>query len=172
MVNSELIAIARIVKPRGIKGEVVAEILTDFPERFDDLETVTAVMPDSSRRELTIDDHWFQSGRMVLKFEGIDSIEMGETLRGAEICVDEADAVELDESEYFDWQLAECSVETINGTLLGKVAEVMRTGGTEILVVKGGSKEYLIPFAESICVEVDIENRLIKVDPPEGLLDF
>lgn len=168
----ELVAIARIVKPRGIKGELAAEILTDFPERFDDLESVTAVMPDASRRKLTIEDHWFQSGRIVLKFEGIDSIELGETLRGAEICVDEADAVELDESEYFDWQLAECMVETVDGNSLGKVTEVMRTGGTEILVVKGEAKEYLIPFAESICVDVDIEKRLIKVDPPEGLLEF
>jgi 16S rRNA processing protein RimM len=168
----ELVAIARIVKPRGIKGELASEILTDFPERFDDLETVTAVMPDASRRKLTIEDHWFQSGRIVLKFEGIDSIELGETLRGAEICVDEADVVELDESEYFDWQLAECSVETVDGTSLGKVTEVMRTGGTEILVVKGEAKEYLIPFAESICVDVDIEKRLIKVAPPEGLLEF
>lgn len=168
----DLVAIARIVKPRGIKGEVMADILTDFPERFDDLETVTAVMPDASLRELTIEDHWFQSGRIVLKFEGIDSIELGETLRGAEICVDEAEAVELDESEYFDWQLAECVVETIDGMPLGKVAEVMRTGGTEILVVKGGSKEYLIPFAETICVEVDIDNKKIVVDPPAGLLDF
>lgn len=168
----ELVAIARIVKPRGIKGELAAEILTDFPERFDDLESVTAVMPDASRRKLTIEDHWFQSGRIVLKFEGIDSIELGETLRGAEICVDEADAVELDESEYFDWQLAECMVETVDGNSLGKVTEVMRTGGTEILVVKGEAKEYLIPFAESICVDVDIDKRLIKVDPPEGLLEF
>ena len=168
----ELVAIARIVKPRGIRGELAAEILTDFPERFDDLESVTAVMPDASRRKLTIEDHWFQSGRIVLKFEGIDSIELGETLRGAEICVDEADAVELDESEYFDWQLAECMVETVDGNSLGKVTEVMRTGGTEILVVKGEAKEYLIPFAESICVDVDIEKRLIKVDPPEGLLEF
>lgn len=168
----ELVAIARIVKPRGIKGELAAEILTDFPERFDDLESVTAVMPDASRRKLTIEDHWFQSGRIVLKFEGIDSIELGETLRGAEICIDEADAVELDESEYFDWQLAECMVETVDGNSLGKVTEVMRTGGTEILVVKGEAKEYLIPFAESICVDVDIEKRLIKVDPPEGLLEF
>jgi ribosomal 30S subunit maturation factor RimM len=48
----------------------------------------------------------------------------------------------------------------------------MRTGGTEILVVKGAEKDYLIPFAKAICVEVDIENKLIKVDAPEGLLEF
>lgn len=168
----DLVAIANIVRTRGLKGEVVADILTDFPERFDGLEMVTAVMADASRRELTIEKHWFQSGRIVLKFAGFDSIEQGETLRGAEICIDEADAVELEESEYFDWQLTGCSVETIEGTPLGKVSEVMRTGGTELLVVKAETKEYLIPFAETICVEVDIENKRIKVDPPEGLLEF
>ncbi|MGE3467088.1 MAG: ribosome maturation factor RimM [Pyrinomonadaceae bacterium] len=168
----ELVAVARIVKPRGIKGELIADILTDFPERFDDLRSVTAVMPDARRRELTIEDHWFQSGRIILKFETFDSIDQSEQLRGAEVCVDEADAVELDESEYYDWQLVGCAVETVEGESLGEVAELMRPGGTELLVVKGQAKDYLIPFAEAICVEVDIDNQTIKVDPPEGLLEF
>jgi 16S rRNA processing protein RimM len=170
-VPDELVAIARIAKPRGLKGELAADILTDFPERFEDLVEVTAVMPDTSRRELKIEKHWFQSGRVVLKFEGFDTIETAETLRNAEICIDEADAVELEEGEYFDWQLAGCEVKTLDGTTIGTVREIMRTGGTEILVVDG-EKEYLIPFSESICVEVDIEKKAIVVDPPEGLLGF
>jgi len=56
--------------------------------------------------------------------------------------------------------------------VIGEVRELMRTGGTELLVVAGETKEYLIPFANAICVEVDIENKLIRVDPPEGLLEF
>lgn len=168
---SDLVAVARIAKPRGLKGELVADILTDFPERFDGLKTVIAVMPDESRRELTLENHWFQSGRMVLKFAGINSIEDGETLRNAEICVPESDAVQLDEGEYFDWQLAGCRVVTVGGDEIGKVRELMRTGATEILVVDG-EKEYLIPFAEAICTEVDIENGVILIDPPEGLLEF
>lgn len=168
----DLVAIARIVKPRGLRGEVVAEILTDFPERFEGLESVTAVMPDESRRELKIEEHWFQSGRVVLKFAGYDTIELGETLRNAEICVAESEAVELEADEYFDWELAGCSVETLDGAEIGTVREIMRNGGTEILVVDGSEKEYLIPFAETICTEIDIENKLIRVDPPEGLLDF
>lgn len=167
----ELVAVAKVARPRGIKGEVVADVLTDFPDRFEALEDVTAVMPDSSRRELTIEGHWFQSGRIVLKFAGIDSIEAAETLRNAEICVPESEAVELEEGEYYDWELAGCVVETVEGETIGTVRELMRTGGTELLVVDG-AKEFLIPFAEAICVEVDIENKLIKVDPPEGLLEF
>lgn len=167
----ELVAVAKVARPRGIKGEVIADLLTDFPERFDGLETVTAVMPDTGRRELTIERHWLQSGRIVLKFVGIDSIEEAETIRNAEICVFESEAVELEEGEFYDWDLAGCSVETVEGETIGTVREIMRTGGPEILVVDG-AKELLIPFAEAICVEVDIDNKLIRIDPPEGLLEF
>ena len=168
----ELVAIANIVRTRGLKGEVVGDVLTDFPERFESLDAVTAVRESGERFELKIEKFWFQSGRLILKFVGYDSIESGEKLRNVEICVPESEAVELGDDEFFDWQLAGCKVETIDGEEIGEVRELMRTGGTELLVVAGETKEYLIPFATAICVEVDIENKLIKIDPPEGLLEF
>ncbi len=168
----DLVAIARIVRTRGIRGETVAELLTDFPERFDGLRDISAKFPDGRVEELSLERHWFQNGRIVLKFAGIDTVEDAEKLRGAEICIDEADAVELDEGEFFDWQLEGCAAVTIDGTELGKVKELLRTGGTELLVIKGDGREYLIPFAESICTEVDIDGKKITVDPPEGLLEF
>jgi 16S rRNA processing protein RimM len=167
----ELVAIAKIAKPRGLKGEVVADILTDFPERFDDLENVTAVLGNGERRELKIEYQSFQNERIVLKFARVDSVEAAEELRDAEICVPETDAVKLDTGEFYDWQLEGCEVVTTDGNSIGKVRELMRTGGTENLVVDG-DREYLIPFAESICVEVDVEKKRIVIDPPEGLLEF
>lgn len=168
----ELVAIAKIVRTRGLKGEVVAEILTDFPDRFEILNDVTAVRESGERFELKIKNFWFQNGRVILSFAGFDSIESGETLRNVEICVPESEAVELEADEYFDWELAGCRVETVSGELIGNVRELIRTGGTELLVVDGDAKEFLIPFANAICVEVDVENKLIKVDPPDGLLEF
>ena len=168
----DLVAIANIVRTRGLKGEVVADVLTDFPERFEMLEMVTAVRDSGELFELKIEKFWFQNGRVILKFAGYDSIESGETLRNVEICVPESDAVELDEGEYFDWELAVCKVETVDGDVIGEVRELMRTGGTELLVVQGETKEYLVPFVHAICVEVDIENKMIMIDPPEGLLEF
>lgn len=167
----ELVAIARIARPRGIRGELVAEILTDFPERFDGLENAIAVLPSGERRELKIEGAWFQNERIVLKFAGIDSIEAGDELRDAEVCVAESDAVELEEGEFFDWQLEGCEAVTVEGLSLGTVKELMRTGGTEVLVIEG-EQEYLVPFAETICTDVDIENKRIVIDPPEGLLEF
>ncbi len=168
----ELVAIAKILKPRGLRGEVVAEVLTDFPERFKGLEGVTGVFPDGMRADLKIEKFWFQRNRIVLLFTGYDSIEIAERLRGVEICVPESSATDLGEGEYFDWQLQGCEVETIEGEAIGVVTRVMRTGGTEILVVENTGKEYLIPFAEAICTEVDIDSKRILVDPPEGLLEL
>jgi len=168
----ELVAIARISKPRGLRGELVADVLTDFPERFDGLETVIAVLPTGERLNLKIENAWFQKGRIVLKFEGYDSIESAEALRNAEICIAESEAVELEDDEFFDWELIDCQVETVEGEMIGKVREVMRTGGTEVLIVANEEEEFLIPFAETICVEVDVDKKVIRIDPPEGLLDF
>jgi 16S rRNA processing protein RimM len=167
----DLVAVARVVKPRGLRGEVIAEVLTDFPERFDGLERVTGVMPGGERLELKIEEHWFQQGRIVLKLAGRDSVEAGEELRGCEICIDEDDAVELESDEFYDWQLADCKVETIDGNPVGTVREIMRAGGSELLVVDG-EREFLIPFVAAICTQVDVDKKVILIDPPEGLLEF
>lgn len=168
----DLVAIARITKARGLSGEVKAELLTDFPERFSETVEVTAVLPNGNKRPLVLETYRFHKESVLLRFEDIKTVEDAEQLRNAEICVAEADAVELGEDEFYDWQLAGCLAVTLDGNELGLVRELMRTGGTEILVVDGKEKEYLIPFAETICVEVDIENKKILVDPPDGLLEL
>ncbi|MEO6334614.1 MAG: ribosome maturation factor RimM [Pyrinomonadaceae bacterium] len=168
----ELVAIAKIAKPRGLRGEVVADILTDFPERFDGLQNVIAVFADGTRTDLKIEDSWFQKDRIVLRFAEFASVEAAQTLRDVEICIPESSAAKLADGEFFDWQLAGCQVETTEGNRVGTVREIMRTGGTELLVVENADREYLIPFAHAICIEVDIEARKIRIDPPEGLLEF
>ena len=169
--STDLVAIARTVRTRGLKGELVAEMLTDFPERFDGLQTVTGLAADGSRRELRLENHWFQKGRVILKFEGFDTIESSEALLHLEICVPENEAVELEDDEYFDWELEGCRL-IADGAEVGTVTGVMRAGGNENLEVSDGKKEYLIPFVSAICVDVDIENKVIKAELPEGLLDL
>jgi 16S rRNA processing protein RimM len=172
--RTELVAVARIAKTRGVRGEVAADILTDFPERFDWLEELIAVGPAGERELLTIENHWLHNARVVFKFEGYDAPETAQALVGRELAVPESEAVELEEGEFYDWQLAGCRVETVGGEDLGTVRELLRAGGdAPLLVVKDErGRERLIPFAESICVETDIDARLIRVDPPEGLLEL
>ncbi len=169
--STDLVAIAKTVRTRGLKGELVAEILTDFPQRFEGLKNVIAVAQDGTRADIKIADHWFQKDRIILRFKGFDSIEKAEALVNREICVPEDEAVELESDEFFDWQLEGCKV-IADGEEIGTVTGVMRTGANENLEVTNGETDYLIPFVEAICTKVDIENKVITAELPEGLLDL
>jgi 16S rRNA processing protein RimM len=171
--GEELVAVARVVKTRGIRGEVAAALLTDFPERFEGLEALIAVTPTGARRVLAVEESWLHGGRVIFKFEGYDTPEDARELIGYELTVPESEAVELEEGEFFDWQLEGCRVETVAGEELGTVAAVHHYGASPLLAVKSGDgREHLIPLVESICVEIDVGQKLIRVDPPEGLIEF
>jgi 16S rRNA processing protein RimM len=169
----ELVAVAKTVRTRGLKGEIVAELLTDFPERFDWTPELIGVAPEGRRERLVLEDHWLQKNRIILKFAGYDAPETAQALVGWELTVPESQAVELEPGEYYDWQLIGCRVDTIDNRSLGTVREVLHAGAAPVLVIRDErEKESLVPLAESICVEVDIVARRIVVDAPEGLLEF
>lgn len=170
--RDELVAIAKTIKSRGLRGELVAEILTDFPERFSWTKKVFCVNSKGDIFCLEIEDFWFHKGRIILKFTGVDSIDDAKSLINCEICIHESEVVGLGENEFFTWQLINCRVETLEKENIGKVVDVLTNGETEILVVKDERKDYLIPFVSPICVHVDIEQKLIQIDAPEGLLEF
>lgn len=170
--SSELVVIARAVKPRGLKGEIVAELLTDFPERFEDVDELVLVSPRGERTTKRLEDYWFQNDRVVLKILGYDDVDTAKELVGFEFAVPESERVPLPADHYYDWELEGCTV-TVGDESLGRVKSVLRTGGAEILVVTdNGGKERLIPLVNSIVVEIDPERKTIVVDPPEGLLDL
>ena len=171
--SDDLVVVARVARTRGLRGEVIADLLTDFPERFADLETLIAVAPDGSQRSLQIEEHWFQARRIVFKFAGYDSIEAAKEFAGFELAIPASQRIELAADQFYDWELKGCRVESIDGEFIGSVSEVMRTGGVEILVVVGDTDQnFLIPMAQDICISIDVEKKLILVDPPEGLLEL
>jgi 16S rRNA processing protein RimM len=170
----ELVAVAKVAKPRGVKGEVACDLLTDFPERFEGLEELIAVFPGGRRERLKLEGHWLHGDRVVLKFEGFDSPETAAALAGCELAVPESEAVGLEEGEYYDWQLEGCRVETVEGKEVGTVREVLHTGGEApvLIILDEQNRENLVPLAESICVEIDVDAKLIRVDPPDELLEL
>src|ERR1043165_5604255 len=169
---SELVVIARAVKPRGLKGEIVAELLTDFPDRFEDVEELVLVSPGGDRKTGHLESYWFQNDRVILKLADYDDVETAKELVGFEFAVPESERVPLPADHYYDWELEGCNVK-VGAESIGIVKSVLKTGGTEILVVADESdKERLIPFADSIVVKVDAAQKTIVVDPPEGLLDL
>jgi 16S rRNA processing protein RimM len=171
--SDDLIIVARAVRTRGLKGELIADVLTDFPERFEKLSELSGVGPRGERAQLKLENYWFQNDRMVLKFAGYDTVESAKALVGYKFGLPEVERVELPADEFYDWELEGCSVESILGLNLGKVREVLRTGGVELLVVENEERrEVFIPMAASIVIEIDILQKKIVIDPPEGLLDL
>ncbi len=169
---SQLVVIAQAVRPRGLKGEIVAELLTDFPERFEQLEELILVLPGGERKTGHLESYWFQNDRVVLKLAGFDDVDAAKTLVGVEFTVPESKRVPLPSDHYYDWELEGCEVK-VGEASIGKVQSVIKTGGTEILLITDeNDKEQLVPLADSIVVEIDTEAKTIVVDPPEGLLDL
>ena len=168
-----LVTIARAVKPKGLKGEIVADLLTDFPDRFDDIGQLFAVSPEGERKAIQLEGYWLQANRVVLKVAGYDTVAAADSLRGFEFAVPESERVELAEDEFYDWELEGCQVETVAGQVVGSVKSIMRTGSVDLLVVGAeGAKDSLIPMVSSILVKVDKTSGTIAIDPPEGLLDL
>jgi 16S rRNA processing protein RimM len=168
-----LITVARATKTRGVKGEIVAALLTDFPERFESVSRVFGIGLKGERQELELEGYWFQNDRVVLKFSGYDSIELAKTLVGFRFALPEGERVELPQGEFYDWELEGCSVEISPGLSVGKVSKILRTGGVELIVFEDDAgREHWIPMAQSIIVSIDISSQRILIDPPEGLLDL
>jgi 16S rRNA processing protein RimM len=170
--DSSFIAIARIARTRGNRGEVLADLYTDFPDRFNALEEVWLEFADGHRIRAAVEDTWAHKGRIVLKFAGIDNISAAEAFVGCWVQLPAGEAVELPEGTYFDHDLVGCSVRDTHGNQLGMVEEVLRIAGNSQLVVRSPGREYLIPAVDSICTRISIAEKLILIDPPEGLMDL
>lgn len=169
-----LVVVARAVKTRGLKGELVAELLTDFPDRFADISSLIALSPNGERELVELENYWFQQDRVVLKLVGFDSIETATRFVDYVFAVPEAERVELESGYFYNWELEDCAVETSEGAQIGRVSEVLRLGGEidTLAVEDAAGKRYLIPMVESIVLDVDVAARKIRIDPPEGLLEL
>jgi 16S rRNA processing protein RimM len=171
--SGDEVVIARIVKARGIRGEVTGDLATDFPERFQRIEDATVVMPGGLRLRLRLENHWFHKGRVILKFANIETMTDAERLVGGVLVISESDARELDEDEFYEYDLIGLTAVTVDGENIGQVIRLLRTGGNDLLVIEGDNRrEILIPFVEDICREVDLAAERILINPPEGLLDL
>ncbi|MGA2419610.1 MAG: ribosome maturation factor RimM [Candidatus Acidiferrum sp.] len=176
-------AVAHLLKPRGNKGELAAEILTDFPERLTKLQQVFLAEPQkaSEPRPITIKNCWLSQnhqGQAVFHFENINSINDAEKLRGLDVLLPIDQRVSLPAGRYFVADLIGCEVFEAASpqSRLGLVADVEFPGetlpGTPLLVVSATPEQLLIPLAQDICTTIDITARRIEVLLPEGLRDL
>ena len=161
------IAIAVLGKTRGNRGELTAFPLSGKPERFEALHEVF-LFGSGARYE--VETTWFHQGTLIFKFRGVDTISDAELLTGAEVRVPLDQRTPLDPGEFFQDDLIGCQVvDRRTGQPLGSVSGWEDGGGAGLLVVNG---DLLIPFARTICVEIDPAARRIAVELPEGLKDL
>jgi 16S rRNA processing protein RimM len=188
------VLVARILRPRGNKGEVVAELLTDFSSRFSTLKQIYIRKGDAEPRAATLQNFWVDRnhpGMGIFHFSGYSSISDAEKLREYDVLLPFDERVVLPAGQYFVTDLIGCTVfqvatETsklaspacemeVAPSSLGTVRDVFFTGeavaGTPILQVETSSGELLVPLAEDICTRIDVVGRRIDVRLPEGLAD-
>jgi 16S rRNA processing protein RimM len=189
------VLVARIIRPRGNKGEVLAELFTDFPARLSSRLQIFLGHAENEPRVISLQNFWVDRNHPehgIFHFEGCSSIDAAEKFRGLEVLIPLADRVKLPNGQYFVSDLIGCSVfETLvqetklaspacameeAPCLLGSVRDVFfpgeGTAGTPLLEVQTAAGEILVPLAEDICRRIDVSARRIDVTLPEGLGDL
>ena len=165
------VSIARLVKTRGIRGEVSAELLTDFPSRFKTLKRVVLCRGSESFEE-DLEGFWFYKERVVLKFKGRDRPHEVEELVGCELQVAPDQRHPIPADTFYDDDLIGCVV-VEEGRALGTVREIYRARGAvhNLVVCQEDGQEFMIPMSRAFVVDVDLEGLLIAVTLPEGLVE-
>ena len=174
----QMIVVGRIARAHGNRGQVIVNVETDFPERrFRPGGTLHAAA-DGRPLRLEIVAARFHGGRPVLTLDGVETMDAAEALAGLELRVPESELPRLPPGTFYHHALTGCAVRTVEGVDVGIVTEVSGLPGAHRLLVRragdpdGLTGEIDVPLADSICVQVDPERRVIVVDPPQGLLEL
>ena len=161
-----LVPIARVVRPHGLKGELLCDILTDFPDRF---QRTPFVYLGSEVESVAVESSRLAGGRVVLKLRGVSTRGAAERLRGRELAVPADQLVPLPAGSYYWHQLAGLAVETDDGRLLGQLRKVLPTGSNDVYVVDTARGELLLPAIAEVVREIDIEAGVMRVRLLPGL---
>lgn len=170
--RSASVTIARIVRTRGNRGEVLAELHTDFPKRFEGLKEVWLEFADGRKQRLSLTGSWEYRGRRVLKFAAVDTITDAEKLVGAWVQVDASERLPLPDGTFYDDDLIGCSIRDTSDAFLGTVTGVLHLAGHNLLEVKGLQNEFMVPATLNIIKEISVLRKEIRVDLPDGLIDL
>ena len=173
--DDEWVIVAKIVRPQGRHGEALAELLTDFPERFAERKRLFLLGAKSTPRPIELEHHWLHQGRIVLKFAGIDSINDVETLRGLEVAIPKAERAPLEDGAIYIADLIDCTlIDSRTAAEAGKIIDVDReSSATPLLVIQTATKEEaLVPFAKAFHPTFDAATKRLTMELPEGLLEL
>ncbi len=170
---TEYLNVGKIVNTHGIRGEVRVISQTDFPEqRYQKGARLTLFQTGKAPLQLTIASHRKHKNFDLLTFEGYPNINDVEHFRDGILKVAEDDLTDLEEHEYYYYEIIGLNVIDEQGELLGKIKEILSPGANDVWVVqRKGKKDALIPYIASVVKEIDLDANEVHVEIPEGLLD-
>ncbi|MEU1819569.1 ribosome maturation factor RimM [Streptomyces roseifaciens] len=166
------LVVGRIGRAHGIRGEVTVEVRTDEPELRLGPGAVLATDP-AAAGPLTIESGRVHSGRLLLRFAGVGDRTAAEALRNI-LLIAEVDPEETpeDPEEFYDHQLMDLEVVTVDGTVIGRITEISHLPSQDLFIVeRPDGAEVMIPFVSEIVTEIDLDEQRAVVDPPRGLID-
>jgi 16S rRNA processing protein RimM len=167
---SDYLAVGKVVNTHGVRGELKVMPMTSDPSRFDYLLFVTAKY-EGKPKEFRVTGARFHKNMVLLKLQGIDTMDEAEKLKGQELWVQRKHARPLEEDEFFICDLIGMDVYE-EDNLLGTLTDVLETGSNDVYVVKReGKKDLLLPALKSVVLKVDLDSKRMEVKVPEGLDD-
>jgi 16S rRNA processing protein RimM len=166
------VAVGRIARSRGVRGDLFVEPWTDVPEERFAVGSVLRTEP-AERGPLRVAQMSTAGGKLVVHFAGVDDRAAADALRGTRLLIAAADRPALeDPDEFYDTDLVGLTARTVSGEVLGPVREVVHAGGADYLVLDLAGAEKLVPFVAAIVPTVDVAGGYVEIDPPEGLLEL
>lgn len=164
--------VGRVARPHGIRGQLVVNPETDFPEERFALGATLFMQRDGSVRPIVVTAFRLQQGRPVIGLDGIHDMDAARSLAGLEFRVPVTELTDLPEGTFYHHDLIGCVVETDGGAAVGMVSAVEGQAGSTRLVVQGERGETLIPLATDICTSIDPRAKRIVIAPPPGLIEL
>jgi 16S rRNA processing protein RimM len=167
-----VVAIGKVVRVHGVRGDVRVRSLSDVPGRFDRLTKVTLAGPAGARRELAVRATRPLANDYLVAFEGIDRPEAAAELVGSLLEIADDQAAPLPDGQYYHCDLLGMAVRTEEGRSVGTLADIFPTGANEVFVVRGAAgREHLIPATKEVVRAVDVPGRQMTIRRVPGLLD-
>lgn len=163
----EFIQVGKISNIHGNKGEVKVIPLVDNIERFNELEEVYLGLDKVLTK---IDDVAYSKGQVIINFQGVKDVETAKSLIGKFLWIDIKDA-KKDEDAYFLFEIIGLKVLDTEDREIGKIKDILQTGANDVYVVKQDEKEHLIPAVKEIVKKIDLEKKIMIIDPIEGLIE-
>lgn len=170
--DARFVAIGRVTRPFGRHGEVVVRPAAGDPARFAELEQVFLAREGEAPRPFEVRSMRVLKGLPTLGLENVEGIGEAESLKGSDVLLPAGDIPALDEGSFYHYELVGLCAVDAQGGAIGVVEDVMDTGGTDVLVIRGpGGDEVLVPFCTDLCPRVDLGRGVVEVAAIDGLLD-